>query len=227
MKVLLIEDDETIASFIVKGIKECGYLVEHATRGDDGLDLALNESYDIAIIDIMLPRRDGLSIIREMRKKNILTPVIILSARGTVENRVQGLRIGADDYLTKPFSISELIARIQALLRRASGMAGPTVLTAGDLTMNLETRVVTRDGMPVELKPKEFALLEFLMYNRSRVVSKKMIMDHVWDYAVGIGANVIESHISRLRSKIDRDEEKKLIHTVPGVGYVFEERNLE
>lgn len=224
MKVLLIEDDETIASFIVKGIKECGYLVEHVTNGDDGLDLALNESYDIAVIDIMLPRRDGLSIIHEMRAKDILTPVIILSARGTVEDRVQGLKIGADDYLTKPFSISELIARIQALLRRASGMPGPTVLTVGDLTMNLETRVVTRNDVPVELKPKEFALLEFLMYNRSRVVSKKMIMDHVWDYAVGIGANVLESHISRLRNKIDRDSGSKLIHTVPGVGYVLEER---
>ena len=227
MRVLLIEDDKTIASFIVKGIKECGYLVEHATHGDDGLDLALNETYDIAIIDIMLPRRDGLSIIREMRAKNIHTPVIILSARGTVEDRVKGLQIGADDYLSKPFSISELIARIQALLRRASGMAGPTVLTAGDLTMNLETRVVTRNGISIELKPKEFALLEYLMYNRSRVVSKKMIMDHVWDYAIGVGANVVESHISRLRNKIDRDLDNKLIHTVPGVGYVFEERISE
>jgi len=223
--MLLIEDDETIASFIVKGIKECGYLVEHATKGRDGLDLALNEPYDVAIVDIMLPGTDGLSIIRDMRSRNIHTPVIILSARGTVEDRVKGLKIGADDYLAKPFSISELIARIQALMRRASGMPGPTVLTVGDLAMNLETRDVTRNGAPIDLKPKEFALLEFLMYNRSRIVSKKMIMDHVWDYAVGIGANVIESHISRLRSKIDRNVENKLIHTVPGVGYVFEERN--
>ena len=227
MRVLLIEDDETIASFIIKGIKECGYLVEHETNGSDGLSLALNETYDVAVIDIMLPGRDGLTIIREMRAKNVLTPVIILSARGTVDDRVKGLQTGADDYLTKPFSISELIARIQSLLRRASGMPGPTVLTAGDLTINLETRHVTRDGVSIELKPKEFALLEFFMYNKSRVVSKKMIMDHVWDYAVGIEANVIESHISRLRSKIDRDKKSKLIHTIPGVGYVFEERIIE
>ena len=225
MKVLLIEDDETIASFIVKGIKECGYLVEHATNGSDGLDLALNEPYDVAIVDIMLPGTDGLSIIRDMRSRNIHTPVIILSARGTVEDRVKGLKIGADDYLAKPFSISELIARIQALMRRASGMPGPTVLTVGDLAMNLETRDVTRNGAPIDLKPKEFALLEFLMYNRSRIVSKKMIMDHVWDYAVGIGANVIESHISRLRSKIDRNVENKLIHTVRGVGYVLKDKS--
>jgi two-component system OmpR family response regulator len=224
VKVLLIEDDETIAPFIIKGLKECGYMVEHAINGMEGLDMVMSESYDIAVIDIMLPKLDGLSIIQEMRSKNNVTPVIILSAKGTVEDRVKGLYIGSDDYLSKPFSISELIARIQALLRRSAGGAGPIILTVGDLTMNLGNRTVTRSDVLIDLKPREFSLLEYLIYNKSRVVSKKMILEHVWGYTLELSANVIESHISRLRSKIDRDFEKKLIHTVSGIGYVLEER---
>jgi two-component system OmpR family response regulator len=224
VRVLLVEDDETIASFIIKGLKECGYMVEHVANGVDGLDLAMTESYDIAVIDIMLPKLDGLSIIREMRSKKNVTPVIILSAKGTVEDRVKGLHIGSDDYLSKPFSISELIARIQALLRRSAGGAGSIILTVGDLTMDLGSRTVTRDGILLDLKPKEFALLEYLIYNKSRVVSKTMILEHVWGYNLELGTNVIESHISRLRSKIDRDFENKLIHTVSGIGYVLEDK---
>ena len=223
MRILLVEDDAKIASFITKGLKAAGYAVDHAADGEEGLHLALTEPYDTAIIDLMLPKRDGLSLIEKMRKEKIRTPVIILSARGSVDDRVKGLQTGSDDYLTKPFAFSELLARVQALMRRASGLAEPARLTVGDLSVNLLTREVTRGARKIELQPIEFSLLEYLMRSAGRVVSKTMIMEHVWDYNFDPQTNVVEVRISRLRDKIDRGVDKKLIHTVRGVGYVLKE----
>ncbi|MDF1590274.1 MAG: response regulator transcription factor [Desulfobacterales bacterium] len=223
MRILLIEDDAKIASFVTKGLKAAGFAVDGAADGETGLHLALTEPYDAAIIDIMLPRRDGLSLIEEMRRENIKTPVIILSAKGSVDDRVKGLQTGGDDYLTKPFSFSELLARVQALIRRNSGASEPTRLSAGGVSMNLITRDVIRSGKRIELQPLEFALLAYLMRNAGRVVSKTMIMEHVWDYHFDPQTNVVESRIYRLREKIDKDYSQKLIHTVRGVGYVFKE----
>ena len=223
MRILLVEDDSKIASFIVKGLKAAGYAVDHALDGEKGLDMALTEAYDTAIIDIMLPKLDGLSLIEKMRKEKIHTPVIILSAKGSIVDRVKGLQTGSDDYLTKPFAFSELLARVQALIRRAGGLSEPTRLTAGDLSLNLLTREVTRGGRKIDLQPIEFSLLEFLMRSAGRVVSKTMIMEHVWNYNFDPQTNVVEARICRLRDKIDRDFSRKLIHTVRGVGYVLKE----
>jgi len=221
MRILLVEDDLKIASFIVKGLKAAGYAVDHALEGEEGLHMALTEPYDTAIIDIMLPKLDGLSLIEKIRKEEIPTPVIILSAKGSIGDRVKGLQTGSDDYITKPFAFSELLARVQALIRRASGLSEPIRLIVGDLSMNLLTREVTRGGRKIELQPIEFSLLEYLMRSTGRVVSKTMIMEHVWDYNFDPQTNVVEARICRLRDKIDRDFEKKLIHTVRGVGYVL------
>jgi len=221
MRILLVEDDIKIASFIVKGLKAAGYAIDHAADGEEGLNLALTEPYDTAVIDIMLPKRDGLSLIEEMRKSKVHTPVIILSAKGTVDDRVKGLQTGGDDYLTKPFAFSELLARVQALIRRASGVTEPTTLSASELSMNLLTREVKRKDQQIELQPMEFSLLEYLMRNIGRVVSKTMIMEHVWDYNFDPQTNVVEARICRLRDKVDRDFDKKLIHTIRGVGYVL------
>ena len=223
MRILLVEDDVKIASFIVKGLKAAGYAVDHASDGEEGLHLALTEPYDTAIVDIMLPKLDGLSLIERMRKGKILTPVIILSAKGSLDDRIKGLQTGSDDYLTKPFAFSELLARVQALIRRAGGQSEPTRLSLGDLSMNLLTREVTRDGKKIDLQPIEFSLLEYLLRSAGRVVSKTMIMEHVWDYNFDPQTNVVEARICRLRDKIDRDFDKKLIHTVRGVGYVLKE----
>ena len=223
MRILLVEDDVKIASFVVKGLRSAGYAVDHAIDGQDGLNMALNEPYDAAIIDIMLPKLDGLSLIEMMRKEKVNTPVIILSAKGSVDDRVKGLQIGGDDYLTKPFAFSELLARVQALIRRAGGQSEPMRLTVGDLSMNLITREVTREGRQIELQPIEFSLLEYLMRNAGRVVSKTMIMEHVWDYNFDPQTNVVEARICRLRDKIDREFTRKLIHTIRGVGYVLKE----
>ena len=223
MRILLVEDDLKIASFIVKGLRATGYAVDHATDGGEGLHLALTQPYDTAIIDIMLPILDGLVLIERMRKEKVNTPVIILSAKDSIDDRVKGLQTGGDDYLTKPFAFSELLARVQALIRRASGLAEPTRLTVGDLSMNLLTREVVRGGRKIELKPIEFSLLEYLIRSAGRVVSKTMIMEHVWDYNFDPQTNVVEARICRLRDKVDRDFDKKLIHTVRGVGYVLKE----
>ncbi len=223
MRTLLIEDDQKIASFIVKGLKAAGYAVDHASDGEEGLHLALNEPYDVAIVDIMLPKLDGLKVIERMRKEKVNTPVIILSAKGSVDDRVRGLQKGGDDYLTKPFAFSELLARVQALLRRASSASEPTRLAMGDLSIDLLTREVVRGGEKIELQPLEFSLLEYLMRHAGRVISKTMIMEHVWDYNFDPQTNVVEVRISRLRDKIDRGFERKLIHTVRGVGYVLKE----
>lgn len=223
MRILLVEDDVKIAYFIIKGLRSAGYAVDHAPDGEEGLHLALTQPYDTAIIDIMLPKRDGLSLIEEMRARKVNTPVLILSARGSVDDRVKGLETGGDDYLTKPFAFSELLARVQALIRRAGGISDPTRLSQGDLSVNLLTREATRGGRNIVLQPLEFSLLEYLMRNAGRIVSKTMIMEHVWDYNFDPQTNVVEARISRLRDKIDRGFEKKLIHTVRGVGYVLKE----
>ena len=223
MRILLVEDDVKIVSFIAKGLKAVGYAVDHAADGEEGLSLALTEPYDTAIVDIMLPKRDGLSLIEELRKRKIHTPVIILSAKDSVDDRVKGLQIGGDDYLTKPFAFSELLARVQALIRRASGVSEPTTLTTGDLSMNLLTREVRRKNKHIVLQPMEFSLLEYLMRNAGRVVSKTMIMEHVWDYSFDPQTNVVEARICRLRDKIDRDFDRKLIHTIRGVGYALKD----
>lgn len=223
MRLLLIEDDIKIASFIIKGLKEAGFAVDYAEDGINGLHLALTEQYDAVIIDIMLPGIDGLSIIERMRSSNIKTPVLVLSAKRSVEDKVIGLQKGGDDYLTKPFAFSELLARIQALIRRASGMSETTKLKVGDLQMDLLTREVWRGGIKIELQPKEFALLEYLMRNAGRVVSKTMIMEHVWDYNFDPHTNVVEARISKLRDKIDKNFSRKLIHTIRGAGYVLKE----
>jgi two-component system OmpR family response regulator len=223
MRILLVEDDIKIASFVEKGLRSAGYAVDHAADGETGLHLALTEPYDAAIVDVMLPKLDGLSLIAQIRKKKINTPVIILSARDSVDDRVKGLQTGSDDYLTKPFSFSELLARVQALIRRAGGLSEPTRLACGTLAMNLLTREVMREGKLIDLQPIEFSLLEYLLRNAGRVVSKTMIMEHVWDYNFDPQTNVVEARISRLRDKIDRDFANKLIHTIRGVGYVLKE----
>ena len=221
MRLLLVEDDLRIASFVRKGLEEAGYAVDHATNGEDGLHLALHEPYDVAIIDLMLPKLDGLTLIEDLRQKKINTPVMILSARRSVDDRVKGLQKGGDDYLTKPFSFSELLARVQALIRRSSRTSEPTSLTVGELSVDLLTREVTRTGTKIELQPHEFALLEYLMRNAGRVLSKTMILEHVWDYNFDPQTNVVDVLVCRLRNKVDRDFENKMIHTIRGVGYVL------
>jgi len=223
MRILLVEDDQKIASFIIKGLKAEGFAVDHENNGEDGLHMALTEPYDAAVIDVMLPQIDGLRLIESMRRENLKTPIIILSARGEVGDRVKGLHTGADDYLTKPFAFSELLARLQALIRRSSDAAAPTKLTVADISMNLITREVVRAGQKIDLQPLEFSLLEYLLRNAGRVVSKTMIMEHVWDYYFDPQTNVVESRIYKLREKIDKGFPTKMIHTVRGVGYVLKE----
>ncbi len=221
MKALLIEDDQTIAEFISNGLCEAGFIVKHANNGIDGLDLALNDSFDIGIIDIMLPQLDGLTIIEKMRSNKINIPVIILSAKRSVDDRIKGLQQGGDDYLTKPFSFSELLARIRALLRRASNVTETSTLTVADLSIDLLARTVSRAGKSIVLQPKEFALLEYLMRNQGHIVSKTMIMERVWNYNFDPHTNVVEARISKLREKIDKNTSLLLIHTVRGLGYVL------
>ena len=218
MKVLLIEDDQKIASFISKGLKASGFSVDTAEKGPEGFNEALAKSYDTLIVDIMLPELDGISLIRRLREEKINTPVIILSARNRVDDRVKGLEAGADDYLTKPFSFSELLARVQALIRRAGNITDPGVLACSDLVMDTVKRQVKRSGREIELQPKEMALLEYLLRNRGRVVSKTMIMEHVWDYNFDPMTNVVEARICRLRDKIDKGFDSRLIHTIRGAG---------
>jgi two-component system OmpR family response regulator len=221
MRLLVVEDDPTIASFLVKGLQEAGFAVDAADNGARGLQLALTEPYDAAVLDLMLPGRDGLSVLEELRARRLSTPVLILSARRSVDDRVKGLQAGGDDYLTKPFAFSELLARIQALIRRSHGTTEPTRLVAGDLTLDLATRRAERAGRSIELRPREFALLEYLMRNAGRVVSKTMIMDHVWNYSFDPRTNVVDVLVFRLRERVDRDFDAKLIHTVRGIGYVL------
>ena len=221
VRILLVEDDLKIAAFVAKGLREAGFAVDHAEDGVDGLHLALNEPYDAAVVDIMLPKLDGLSLIERVRRQGVNTPVIILSAKRSVDDRIRGLQTGGDDYLTKPFSFAELLARLQAILRRTSRTTEPTRLQVQNLSMDLLTREVLREGEKIELQPREFSLLEYLMRSAGRVVSKTMILEHVWDYSFDPQTNVVDVLVSRLRSKIDRNFEEKMIHTIRGVGYVL------
>ena len=221
MRALLVEDDHIIADFVARGLREAGFAVDRAADGADGLQLAMTSTHDVAIIDVMLPKLDGLSLIKELRRRHITTPVLILSARHAVDDRVAGLEAGSDDYLIKPFAFTELLARVQALIRRATAAPAATHLTAGDLTLDLRSRRAARGGREIDLRPRELALLEYLMRNAGRVVSKTMILSHVWDYSFDPQTNVVDVLVSRLREKIDRPFEKKLLHTVRGVGYVL------
>ncbi len=223
MRVLVVEDDQKIASFIMKGLKQSGFAVAHADNGEDGLHLAATENFDAAVIDLMLPKLDGLSVIEQLRDRKINLPVIILSAKRSLDDRIAGIKKGGDDYLTKPFAFSELLVRIQALVRRATGAAEATKLSVSTLTINLLSRDVVRGGQKIDLQAREYALLEYLMRNAGRVVSKTMIIEHVWDCNFDSETNVVEARICRLRDKIDREFNLKLIHTIRGVGYVLRE----
>lgn len=219
MRVLVVEDDAKIASFVVRGLKEAGYAADHAPDGDTGLALAQSTEYDAAIVDVMLPGLDGLSLVRRLRAARSHLPVLFLSAKSSVDDRVKGLESGGDDYLTKPFAFSELLARIQALIRRATHAPDATRLVVGDVTLDLVSREVTSAGRPVDLQPREFTLLAFLMRHAGRPVTKTKILEHVWDYSFDPQTNVVDVVMHRLRAKIDPEHTR--IETMRGVGYVF------
>ena len=219
MKVLVIEDDRDAATYLAKGLTESGHTVDHAADGNSGLEMGLAGQYDALIVDRMLPGRDGLSIIKALRQANIATPVLVLSALGEVDDRVQGLTAGGDDYLVKPFAFSELLARLQALARRVHPEQQRTFLKVADLDLDCLKRKVTRDGQKILLQPREFRLLEYLMRHEGQVVTRTMLLENVWDYHFDPQTNVIDVHISRLRGKIDKDFAKPLLHTVRGAGY--------
>jgi two-component system OmpR family response regulator len=221
MRILVAEDDQVIADFVSQGLREAGYAVDVADTGADALRRAQEGGFDAAVMDVMLPELDGLSVIERLRAKKNQMPVLILSARHTVDDRVKGLQAGGDDYLTKPFAFAELLARLQALLRRSGGASEPTRLTVGDLTLDLLSRRVERGGKPLDLRPREFALLEYLMRHPGRVLSKTMILSHVWGYSFDPGTNVVDVLVSRLRDKVDENFATKLIHPVRGAGYVL------
>jgi DNA-binding response OmpR family regulator len=219
MRILVVEDDAKIASFVVNGLKQSGFAVDRCADGEAGHLHAATTPYDAAIVDVMLPKLDGLKLVQQLRRENIRTPVIILSAKATVDDRVKGLQAGGDDYVTKPFAFSELLARVQALIRRSTHTTEPTKLTVGDLSLDLLTREVTRGEEKIELQTREFSLLEYLMRHSGRVVTKTMILEHIWDYSFDPQTNVVDVLVHRLRNKIDRD--KNLLHTIRGVGYVL------
>ena len=221
MRLLVVEDDPAIASFLVKGLKEAGFAVDEAGNGGTALDMASSESYDLAVVDLMIPGLDGLALIEEMRRRRLKVPVIILSAKRSVDDRVRGLQAGGDDYLTKPFAFEELLARVQALIRRSTGTVEPTRLVVGDLALDLVSRKVERAGRALELRPREYALLEYLMRNAGRVVSKAMILSHVFDYSFDPRTNVVDVLVHRLREKVDKGFDTPMIHTVRGMGYVL------
>lgn len=219
MRILVVEDDKKIASFVVNGLKQSGFAVDHAADGEDGLIRAQTIAYDALVVDVMLPKLDGLSLIEQLRRSGIHAPVLILSAKASVDDRVKGLQAGGDDYLTKPFAFSELLARIQALIRRSTQAPEPTKLVVGDLTMDLLSREVKRNGEAIELQPREFSLLEYMMRHANRPVTKTMILEHIFDYSFDPQTNVVDVLVHRLRSKVDK--EKAMIHTMRGVGYVL------
>ncbi len=223
MRILLIEDDKKTATFIAKGLGRAGFAVDHAANAEDGLHLALTETYDAAIVDVMLPKGDGLNLIGEVRRKKVMTPVIILSAKRSVDDRIRGLQTGGDDYLTKPFAFAELLARLQALLRRGSGAPEPTSLKAAGVSMDLLRREVLRGERKVELQPREFALLEYLMRHPGEVVSKTMILEHVWGYDFEPQTNVVDVLVCRLRKKLESGPSNEILHTIRGLGYVLRE----
>jgi len=222
MRVLVIEDDVKVADFIRRGLQQENHAVDVASDGEEGAYQATNHEYDVVILDLMLPKLSGMEVLRRIREKRPATRVLILTAKGTMEDRVKGLDSGADDYLVKPFAFAELTARVRALLRR--GIQEDTRLHVADLEMDTATRLVARGGQPIELKPKEFALLEFLLRNANRPVTRTMIIEHVWDIHFDAVSNVVDVHINSLRNKIDRDFSSPLIHTVRGVGYVLTDK---
>ncbi len=224
MRILLIEDDNRTAQFVKKGFVRAGYAVDRAADGLEGLFMAQDFSYDVAVVDIMLPKLDGLTLIERLRKQRINTPIIVLSAKNSVDERILGLQKGGDDYLVKPFAFTELLVRVQTLLRRSQAIEEPVKLTVADLSLDIVTRKVVRAEGTIDLQHREFSLLEYLLRNSGRVVSKTMIMEHVWDYNFDPESNVVESRICRLREKVDLPHLTKLIHTVRGVGYVLENR---
>ena len=221
MKLLLVEDDEETAAYLRRGLSEAGHTVDRAAVGRDGLLLAAGESYDVIVLDRMLPQLDGLAILRTIRAAGVKTPVLLLTALGGIDDRVEGLEAGGDDYLVKPFAFAELLARVNALARRPPTQDSPTTLQVADLQMDLLKRTVTRRGKRIELQPKEFQVLEFLMRNAGRVVTRTMLLESVWDFHFDPRTNIVETHVSRLRSKVDRGHEVELIHTVRGAGYTI------
>ena len=221
MRLLVIEDDATAAEYVVKAFREAGHLADHAADGEEGLHLAREGDYDVLVVDRMLPKRDGLSVIETLRAEERQTPVLILSALGQVDDRVRGLRAGGDDYLPKPYAFTELLARVEALARRRTPAAAATVLKVGDLELDRLARRVTRAGTEIVLQPREFRLLEYLMTHAEQVVTRTMLLENVWDYHFDPQTNVIDVHVSRLRAKIDKGFGKPLLHTMRGAGYVI------
>lgn len=221
MRVLVVEDDSRIAEFVAGGLRQEGYAVDVADNGVDGLELARAHPYDAAVVDVMLPRLDGLSLVAALRRADISLPVLFLSARHSVDDRVKGLQTGGDDYLTKPFAFPELLARVQALARRGQRPLEASELAVADLRLDRLTRRVERAGVAIELRPREYALLEYLMRHAGKVVSKAMIVSHVWDYSFDTGTNAVDVLVHRLRERIDKPYGDKLLHTVRGVGYVL------
>ena len=225
MRVLVVEDEKKLAQFIRRALREDGYAVDLTHDGEEGAHLALTEEYDVVVLDLLLPRRDGLSILRDLRKKNVAVPVLVLTARDTVRDRVRGLDEGADDYLTKPFSLEELRARVRALLRRGAGAAA-TVLRCADLSMDLVKREVLRGKRNLDLTPREFSLLEFLLRHAGRVVTRTSIAEHVWNFHFEWNSNIVDVYINALRRKLESEGESRLIHTVRGVGYSLRDPNV-
>ncbi|HWK88195.1 MAG TPA: response regulator transcription factor [Xanthobacteraceae bacterium] len=223
MRLLVVEDDRDAAGYLRKAFREAGHICEVAGDGEEGLALALDGEFDVLVIDRMLPKRDGLSLISEVRKRGVLTPVLILSALGQVDDRVTGLRAGGDDYLAKPYAFSELLARIESLARRVAPQSADTVYRVGDLELDRLSHTVTRGGKEIPLQPREFRLLEYLMRHAGHVVTRTMLLENVWDYHFDPQTNVIDVHVSRLRSKIDKGHDRQLLHTVRGTGYMIRE----
>ena len=221
MRLLVVEDDRDAADYLKKALRESGHVADVARDGEEGLALALDGEFDVLIVDRMLPKRDGLSVVSELRARGKSTPVLILSALGQVDDRVTGLRAGGDDYLAKPYSFSELLARIEALARRGAPQASDTTYKVGDLELDRLAHSVTRDGQDIPLQPREFRLLEYLMRHAGQVVTRTMLLENVWDYHFDPQTNVIDVHVSRLRSKIDKGFDKPLLHTVRGAGYMI------
>jgi two-component system OmpR family response regulator len=225
MRVLVVEDDVKAASYLANALRESGHNCELASDGEEGLEMARNDQFDVLVLDRMLPKRDGLSIVEALRQEGNRTPVLILSALGSVDDRVTGLRAGGDDYLAKPYAFSELLARIEALARRSSPEEASPKYIVGDLVLDRLAHKVTRAGEPIVLQPREYRLLEYLMKHARQVVTRTMLLENVWDYHFDPQTNVIDVHISRLRAKIDKTYEKPLLHTIRGAGYMIRDGN--
>lgn len=222
MRILVVEDEKKVASFIKKGLEEEYYSVDTAYDGKEGYRLAINEEYDLIILDVMLPYKDGFTLLKEMRAENVLTPVLFLTAKESLTDKISGLNLGADDYLTKPFSFEELVARVRALLRRIS-VSKTTDLKAGDLILDTQSHKVLRNGNEITLTPKEYAILEYLIRNKNKIISRTILTEHVYDYHFDTDTNVIDVYINKLRNKIDKGFEKQLLNTVRGIGYTIKD----